>query len=161
MATQNLGHIEVVGTISGNAPQMWNFEMATTQTIYKGSVISLNATGYGIIAIVDEDKIVGVAMEPVVSTSANESISIAIANSDTIFRANVYAAAAADAITSRVIVGHTYDLTPISNQWHVDLTQNTPRCQILRLDPDDAVGDTYGRVWFQFIKANRALASTS
>lgn len=158
MATIPLQKVYAVSTVSGNPPETKNYPEAASQTFYQGEPVYLSS-GYVTACGADPSTILGFAAADGSNTTAGAvETPVWIANEDTYFCANVYHTSAPSAITAITEVGTSYGIVEVSNKWHIDLsdTSNT-RVQVKWLDERDTVGDTYGRVWFKVLLANRQL----
>lgn len=66
--------------------------------------------------------------------------------------ANVYHTSGGSAITATTQVGVAYDIVVASGNLYVDIEHTTDAIvRVLGFYPDDTIGDTYGRVYFQFV----------
>lgn len=161
MATIPLRPLEVIGSISGNSPQKLSFQEAASQTFKKGAVVALNSSGLLIEASDNPTNVVGVAEQDghnYTATSTTNRCEVTIANTDTIFMGNL----SGSSVTALLDIGKGYSIAKTGNNWHVVKTDLTNRrVRVIQLDPRDAVGDTNGRVWFQFHAAASYLTYTS
>lgn len=160
MATIPIQPLEVLGTISGNAPAVLDLPEGATQTFVTGAVLTLTA-GYVVEAGADPARVLGVSCGPGQNTATDglKTCKFYEANDDTVFIANF--AGAATAVT---IVGFAYSLVKQTTppMWSVDGSDIGNRiCIIRRIDPRDAVGDTNGRVQFIFHPRVSVLHYTS
>lgn len=167
MATKNVRRVEVFHTISGNAPQVIEFPEAASQTFKVGDLLYLVA-GYAtsLTGVTNPAVILGVALAAGNNGTAGQySTPVAIANRDTLFGMTI-ASGAGTTTTAITQVGHTYGITEASSIWRVDVakfdaTGGNSRVNVVRLHPEDAVGDTSGRVVVQFLPKYSQLYSTS
>lgn len=158
MATIALQSVSPVSTVSGNSPETKCYPEAASQTFKKGEPVYLSS-GYVTACSTDPSSILGFAAADGSNTTAGAvETPVWIANEDTYFAANVYHTSAPSAITAIAELATSYGIVEVSDKWHIDLsdTSNT-RVQVKFLDERDTVGDTYGRVWFKVLLANRQL----
>lgn len=162
MATIVMQKMRAVKTISGNSPQVLSFPEAATQTFVAGEVVKLVN---GKVTEISDDtpaSVLGVAVQAA-SGVTDTMIQVAIANADTIFEANYSNDSQAGAVTAVTIVGTKRDLDrdTANSKVYVSSAQASVRVMVMDISENDVVGDTGGRVLFQFLSAIRALSSTS
>ena len=166
MATIAKRAIDVAKTISGNPARMLSFPEAASQTFKKGAVLTFNASGYVIVSASDNPtRILGVAAEDAhnATSDGDKKIMFYVADDDTVFLANL-SDSAVTALTDR---GRDCGIKNESGTWTVDKTATKANSRLiicdLHADYDtvEAVGDTNGRVHFQFFSQYRILNHTS
>ena len=160
MATIPKRAIDVAQTVSGNSPQTVRLPEAASQTFKKGALVALNASGYLAECGADPTAVCGVAAEDGHNGSAagDYNLKLWVANDDTIFLANL----GGSSVTALTDVARPMGVVAASSLWHVDKTDLTNTVvKVIGLDTRDTVGDTNGRVLFQFLGKVRQLASTS
>lgn len=160
MATIGLGPIRPYKTFSGGPPFRMAVPEKASQTFYKGAVVVADTAGKITEASADPTRILGVAEEDghnVSSPTDSDVCHFAVASPDTLFVGNV------TTTTALTDIGASYGITKSGNYWHVDKTKadTSRRVRIVDLDPRDAVGDTQGRVIFQFIDNFTGMSYTS
>lgn len=167
MATQNLVPLLVVGTLSGNAPEIREYPEAASQTFVKGEAVYLDGAGRvaEFTASVDDGstRFLGFAAGDGSNTTAGAvNTPVYIANDDTIFEGNIYHGTAASAITALTDVATLLPLKQLTTTGlgiiavdKEDTASQIDSCRIIQLSPKDTVGDTYGRVWFVIEAAAR------
>lgn len=162
MSTITMQKMRAVKTISGNSPQILSFPEAASQTFVRGEIVCLINGKVTEIANDTPGSVLGVAVQDA-SKVADTMIQVAIANSDTIFEANYSNDSQAGAVTAVTIVGTKRDLDRDTgkSKVYVSSAQASVRVMIMDISENDTVGDTGGRVLFQFLSAIRALSSTS
>lgn len=153
MATQNLVPLQVAYTLSGGPAPVVSLLEATSQTFKKGELVYL-ASGYVTVCSTDPSLIIGIANEDAHNiTAGTQRVSVTLLNG-VVFKANVYHATAASAVTAQTQVGSSYGVVAVSNKWFVDISEeSSKRVTIMDLVQEDTVGDTYGRVYFQIANA--------
>jgi hypothetical protein len=152
-----VGGLEMTGEIREDASQTWD----------KGTLLAFDADGdveecdtsssLWIQIASATGCVAGQAMEDATGTTSAD-VYMAVIKQDDIFEGNVYHATAASAITARSQLGQRCRLIQVSGKWHVDIENTTiedatnayPYVVIRGFHPDDALGDIYGRVYFQF-----------
>lgn len=150
MATLSLMRARVVGTISGNSPQVGYYPEAASQSFRAGQFVYL-VNGKVTVCADDASLILGMTVEDASGTTDDDK-AVLIANGDTIFEAN---ASNAIAITQ---VGGDYALKVVSNKCQVDISDTVNKAfRVLRLCPKDNAGDIYGRLHFTVIPAVRQV----
>jgi len=164
MASIPLRPLEVVGSVSGNSPFKIEYREAASQTFTKGAVVRFDASGMVVEAGDNAADIVGVAEQDGHNYTAGEVTAdlvnrcvVTIANNDTIFSGNL----SSSSTTALTDVGFAYGIAKTSSNWHVVKSVSNRRCRIMKLDPRDAVGDTNGRVHFQFLSNVSRVTFTS
>jgi len=176
MTTQALKPISVVGTRSGNSPEMIEVPEAASQTFKKGEAVYM-VSGYAteFTATVETDgsgaiRFLGFAAEDAhndASAVANGvKVKVYVANDDTIFEGNIYHGTAASAITAVTDFDASilYPLKQLASQGDgmvavdkEDTANHIDACQIIGFKPEHAIGDIYGRVRFIVAAAARHL----
>ena len=93
------------------------------------------------------------------ATGRQEAVHLAVG--DTWFEAQIDNSNTGAAVTSRALVGSDYQLTVDANGfWYVDLYKTAnPVLTIVQLNPLDAIGTSFGRVWFTFLASAYQLGS--
>lgn len=160
MATIPLRPLEVVGTVSGNNEHRLSYEEAASQTFKKGAVVRFDAAGRIVEAGDNATDVVGIAEQDghnYSATATTNRCEVTIANADTIFMGNL----SSTSVTALTDVGFAYGIAKTGNNWHVVKSVTNRRVRIMQLDPRDAVGDTNGRVWFQFLSTISRVTFTS
>lgn len=162
MATLSMKQIHVAKTISGNGAQLVPYPEAATQTFVRGEVVYLVSGKVTEISADNPGQILGVAAEAASGTT-DTPILVWVANDDTIFSASYSDDSQAAAATAVSIVGlrKILDRDTANSQVYVSNSGTTPRVTILGLDERDPVGDSGGRVLFQFMRQYSQLFSTS
>lgn len=167
MATIAKRAISVVKTIHGNSPWTQRFREAASCTFKAGELVILDGSGYVTVSGTDPASILGVAAEDAHNYSAtgvNNTISVWVADDETIFKGNVINGSAVTALTQ---VGIDYGVTISGSTWHVDLAKvgTSSRVTVVDLsanyDGSEAIGDTNGTVHFLFKGWFRRLDHTS
>ncbi len=144
----SLSPAKVVGTISGNSPEVSSFSIGDGQEIKKGQFVYLNngkvyKCGNGAMAIL------GMAAE---DSNTKDKIKVYIANSDTIFEMNVYFDGDEDEDdkVSENLLGNKYGLVIVQDNCHIDISNSAnPSFKVRKISPKDSSGDIYGRVLAQ------------
>lgn len=162
MATIPLRPLSVAKTRHGNSPYTVELPEAASQTFAVGAVLTINSSGYIAEAGADPTSIVGVAAAPGQNgaTAGLYKSKIWVADDDSFFIGNL----SGSSVTDLRDVGLSFGLVKsgTKEEWYVDKTdQANRRCIIQQLYPNDAVGDTNGRVLFTFLSVNRKLSYTS
>lgn len=121
---------------------------AASQSFKKGQFVYL-ASGKVTVATATSG-IYGMALQDATGTTDTQ-LAVLVALKDTIFRGCVYHSTAASAITAVTDVGTTtFGVNQVSNISVVDKeTSSHDSFSVIGLDPTDAVGTTYGRVFFR------------
>jgi len=163
MATIDLRGCDVVGTISGNSPEIREYPEAASQDFKLGDFVYL-VNGKVTVCGADPSSILGIALKDATETE-DSSIPVALANRDTLFEANIYydangsdesnnALAAAD-------IGKKYGIVKsAAGKWYIDKT-DTSNTRIIIRDKVDDIGDYYARVIFQVMVKNFQLDAVS
>lgn len=152
MATVTQQSAKVVGT---NVNYL-TFPEAASQTFKRGQFVYLSS-GYVTACADDAVSILGMAMEDAHNGDAGANyINVALAESNTIFEANVYHGTPASAVTAITTpcdgANSVFGLQVDSNKCYVDIEDTTHDAfLVIGLSPKDAVGDRYGRVLFKVI----------
>lgn len=125
-----------------------NVPEAASQSFKKGQFVYL-ASGKATVATASSG-IFGMALEDATGTTDTQ-LAVLVSLRDTIFRGCVYHSTAASAVTAVTDVGTTtFGINQVSNISVVDKENTThDSFSVIGLDPTDAVGATYGRVYFR------------
>jgi len=150
MATITQQRARVAYTISGNSPQVVKVPEAASQSFKAGEFVYL-ASGKATICADDATTIYGMAVADASGTT-DADCEVYVANTDTVFEANVYHSNGASAVTAITQRGVEYALQVDSEKSYVDIEDTTNKAfTVIDLSPRDKVGDQYGRVMFQVI----------
>lgn len=159
MATMTLTKMRPAFDIGTNVRTL-NLKEAATQTFIKGAVVYISA-GYLNECSTDPTQIAGVALQDAhnSTSSGDDTCAIAVAEENCVFVANVLNGGNATAQTD---VGRAFGIVKSTN-WYVDKGDTVNERVIVEnhvINPD-AVGDTYGRVYFRFLGKYCQLSVTS
>lgn len=166
MATTVLGPFKVSKTFSGAQPFRQAIAEADTGTFKKGAVLVRSTAGKFAEAGSDPVGIMGVADEDghnLTSGTEADKIHYNVADPNTLFTGNLISTSTGTP-TSRLDIGESYGITKVGTNWHVDKAKRTNtnrRVIVIDLDPRDAIGDTGGRVLFQFVQQFTGVSYTS
>lgn len=156
--TIDLQNAKVVGTISGNSPEVGYFPEAAGQSFKSGQFVYLN-NGKVTACADDATVILGLAVHDA-SGVEDQDVAVHLANEDTIFEMNVYYDGDGDADDAVDItqVGGEYALVVVSNKCHVDISDTSNKAFLIRrISPRDSAGDIYGRVHLQVLASAAQL----
>lgn len=159
MSVIDLQRARVVGTVSGNSPQVGYYPEAASQSFLAGQFVYL-ASGKITACSDDASAMLGMAVQNA-SGVTDRDLAVHIANEDTIFEANVYYDGDGDSDDAVAIthVGGDFALKVDSGKCHVDISDTTNKAfRVLRISPKDNAGDIYGRVHFTVLRDVRQVA---
>ncbi len=163
MATIALVKLSTPTTISGNSPQLRYYPEANSQTFKSGEVVYLVSGKVTACASATPTQILGIAAEDANNNSASADIGVWVANADTLFEGNMSNGSQAGAASSTAYVGlrKALDYDSTNHKYYISTSGTSPRVTIIDNSPRDTVGDTGGRVLFQFMQIYNQLSSTS
>lgn len=171
MATRTLQPCRIVQDVSGADPQVLELDEAALSSYKIGAVLGLNNAGL-LVEVTSPTssaapKVAGVALEPgennTVAAAAKTKFSVA--NQNNVFEANLYHVTPASAVADRRMLGQSFGMIKVGNNWHINITDQsaTGRCAlIVGFHPDDVIGtDLFHRARFIFLSDKSAFAATS
>jgi hypothetical protein len=172
MATITREPCRVHYTISGNSPEVREVLQGSLTTFKVGSVLMLTASGRvrrnaGVGQLSGANfahgalyqGVAGLAMQDSSSETGTSTtkVKIAVANPDSVFIANVVGRTAAVSVTAQAMIGSVGSCSYAGTRFYVQRNGTAATCSTLHIrDVLDTVGDTYGRVSFQFMRAYMA-----
>lgn len=163
MATTPLVECKCIGTNDGGPPTRITLPEAASLTAKAGEIVYL-LNGYVTECGDDPANILGILEEDGHNSTAGAyEVSVLLADGRNRFEANFVSAAGTRAVTSQVYVGLPRDIfrDTTNSKLQVGSTKSAARVVIQQLSSKDAVGDTGGRVIFQFQQKFFQLVATS
>lgn len=165
MATITKEKLRVGYTISGNSPEVRTAPEGASQSHKAGAVLFMSASGRlralptANISQADVSRgIAGMAMQDGGSyTNSTTSVPYAVANDDTVFLSNI----ASRFTTATATLAYQYRGTVCAgsinaSRFYVSVRMVAATNSICKIrDFVDAVGDSFGRVYFQFLRTAR------
>lgn len=168
MATIVKERCRVGYTISGNSPEVqWLYESAA-KTHKIGAMLYMSAsrrmvplpTASGLSQADIVHGIAGLAMQDGGNyTNSTTLVPVAVANDDTVFLTNLSARQTASTSTISIThIGSTFGASVNSSRFFVARGAAAATNSLVYIrNLHDTVGDLYGRVYFQFLRAARAF----
>jgi hypothetical protein len=162
MATIAIGPMRPYKTFHGGPPFRMSIPEKASQTFKSGAIIVADTAGKAQEASADPTRILGVSEgdgKDIASPLDSDKTILDVADTGTIFVANVSTAQ----VTAQTDIGASYGVTKVGDNWTIDKTKvsTSRRIRVVDLDPRDVVGDTCGRLLFQFIQNFTGLSYTS
>lgn len=155
MATIALGPMVPAGNEQLSEPKD-SVKEGASETFKKGAVVGLTA-GLLVELGADPTGILGLSLADANNVSTNPRNEVALAKPGALFRANL----SGSSITAQSDVGVKYGLVKISNNWHVDKTETDNVRVVVRSVDVDAIGDTNGRVVFEFLGSHTVFGGAA
>lgn len=144
MATISLKEMKVIGTLDGSTYHTRKYPKASAQTWSKGQLVYLSS---GLLTVVATSgtTVLGLCTETAAATADDTTEYEVIPFTDNL--KVVANANGSDTVTAQSDVGEDYGVYVTGNKCYVDpgSTSNVV-FSVLDLYPEDAVGDTYGRL---------------
>ena len=155
MATIALGPMRPVGNEQLSEPKD-SVKEGASETFKKGAVVGLTA-GLLVELSTDPTNILGVSLADGKNVATNPRNEVALAKPGALFIANL----SGSSITAQSDLGVKYGLVKTGTNWHVDKTEtDNVRVVIRSVDPD-AIGDTNGRVIFEFLATHTVFGGAA
>lgn len=168
MATRTLAQLRVGYTISGNSPEIRVAVEGASQTHTKGLPLFLTATALRAVPTTEfsqADLVRGIAGIAQIDggnyTNSTTEVEYVVANDDTVFLGNVISReSAATATLAHRYIGSVCGASNTASRFYVNVKMTAATNSLLiprGFYESDNSGDTYGRVYFQFLRASRAF----
>lgn len=168
MATLTKVRSRVAYTISGNSPEIRELVESAGKSHKAGCVMFPSASGRmtpvgtGAVGRADVGRgVMAIALKDGGSyTNSTTKVPMLIINDDTVFLANIVSRfSTATATLAQQIVGSLCGASMTNSGMYVSwrlVGATGSMCVVRGIFEDDAIGDSFGRVYFQFLRANRA-----